>query len=195
MVFLKDKVFISASAPASNPNTDPAIVSAELEGLFVEVKPVMAGNATATDIPTGKKVTLNLQDPDSFTLTPEGDLLLDSQDDAEVIIVHHPGQKSQKVFHLALTSGGMPAKIDDTVFTRTGEGFILVSDLDANTVYAIHRAAWHGHVAYSAGIANAVGLVGKLDLETGNLTPVVTGLKNPRGMAFVRNQEEEDDDR
>jgi hypothetical protein len=39
-----------------------------------------------------------------------------------------------------------------------------------------------------------LGLVGKLDLETGNLTPVVTGLKNPRGMAFVRNQEEEDDD-
>jgi hypothetical protein len=87
--------------------------------------------------------------------------------------------------------------IDDTVFTHSGEGFILVSDLNADTVYAIHRAAWPGDAAYSAGIANnglGLGLVGKLDLETGNLTPVVTGLKNPRGMAFVRNQEEEDDD-
>jgi hypothetical protein len=193
MVFLKDKVFFSASNPAHDPNTDPAIVSAELDGLFVEVKPVMAGNAIATDIPTGKNVSLNLQDPDSLTLTPDGDLLLDSQADQEIVIVHHPGQMSQKAFHLGVTSGGTPAEIDDTVFSRSGEGFILVSDLDANIVYAIHRAIWPGGVAYSA--ANVLGLVGKLDLETGNLTPVVTGLKNPRGMAFVRNQEEEGEDR
>jgi hypothetical protein len=193
IVFVKDKVFISASNPMKDPNTDPAIVSAELDGLFVEVKPVLAGNAIATDIPTGHKDTLNLQDPDSLTLTPDGDLLLDSQADQEIVIVHHPGQMSQKAFHLGVTSGGTPAEIDDTVFSRSGEGFILVSDLDANIVYAIHRAIWPGGVAYSA--ANVLGLVGKLDLETGNLTPVVTGLKNPRGMAFVRNQEEEGEDR
>jgi hypothetical protein len=190
LVFVRDKVFISASAPASNPNTGPAIVSAEVEGGFVEVNPVLPGNATAFDIPTGKKLTLNLQDPDSLTLTPEGDLLLDSQDDAELIIVHHPGQESQRVFHLALTSDGVPAKVDDTVFTREGEGFILVSDLDANTVYAIDRTFWLGRAAYSA--SNSLGLVGRLDLETGNLKPVVTGLKNPRGMAFVRSPEDDD---
>jgi hypothetical protein len=126
-----------------------------------------------------------------LTLTPDGDLLLDSQDDAELVIVHHPGRGSQRVFHLGLTSDGVPAKIDDTVFTRSGEGFILVSDLDANTVYAIDRAFWLGRSAYSA--SNSLGLVGRLDLETGNLKPVVTGLKNPRGMAFVRIQEEDDD--
>jgi hypothetical protein len=37
-----------------------------------------------------------------------------------------------------------------------------------------------------------LGLVGRLDLETGNLKPVVTGLKNPRGMAFVRSPEDDD---
>jgi hypothetical protein len=87
-------------------------------------------------------------------------------------------------------SDGVPAKVDDTVFTHSGEGFILVADLDANTVYAIDRAFWPDRSPYSA--SNSLGLVGKLDLETGNLKPVVTGLKNPRGMAFVGNQEEDD---
>jgi hypothetical protein len=191
IAFLKDQVFISASAPGKDPNTDPAIVSAEVDGGFVEVHPVLLGNATAVDIPTGKKVTLNLQDPDSLTLTPNGDLLLDSQCDGELIIVHHPAQESQRVFHLSLMSDGVPAKVDDTVFTHSGEGFILVSDLNANIVYAIDRAFWPDHGAYSA--SNTLGLVGRLDLETGNPKPVVTGLQNPRGMAFVGKQDEQED--
>jgi hypothetical protein len=124
--------------------------------------------------------------------TPDGDILLDGQDDKELVIVHHPGGDSQRVLHLGLTSGGAPAIVDDTVFTHSGEGFILVSDLDANTVYAIHRAFWLGGIAYSA--ANVLGLVGRLDLDTGHLSPVVTGFKNPRGMAFVRNEPDNNDD-
>jgi hypothetical protein len=193
IAFLKDQVFISASNPGKDPNTDPAIVSAEVDGAFVDVHPVVFGNATAVDIPTGKTGTLNLQDPDSLTLTPNGDLLLDSQCDGELIIVHHPAQKSQSVFHLSLTSDGVTGKvvIDDTVFTHSGEGFILVSDLNANTVYAIDRALWPDRAAYSA--SNSLGIVGRLDLETGNVKPVVTGLQNPRGLAFVGKQDEQED--
>jgi hypothetical protein len=50
---------------------------------------------------------------------------------------------------------------------------------DANTVYAIDRAFWLGRAAHST--SNSLGLVGRLDLETGNLTPVMTDLKNPPG--------------
>src|SRR3984893_8917495 len=61
LVFRDCKVFISASNPANNPNTGPAIVSATLEGNFVEVKPVLAGQASAIDIPTDAIIKLNLQ--------------------------------------------------------------------------------------------------------------------------------------
>jgi hypothetical protein len=52
LVFRDCKVFISASNPANNPNKGPAIVRATLDGNFVDVKPVLAGNAEALDIPT-----------------------------------------------------------------------------------------------------------------------------------------------
>jgi hypothetical protein len=52
VVFRGCRVFISASNPANNPNTGPAIVSATLESGFVKVKPVVAGNASAIDVTT-----------------------------------------------------------------------------------------------------------------------------------------------
>ena len=70
IVFSGCKVFISASNPANNPNTGPAIVSARLDGNLVDVKPMLAGDAGAIDIPTDAPVKLNLQDPDSMTLDP-----------------------------------------------------------------------------------------------------------------------------
>jgi hypothetical protein len=72
IVFRGCKAYISASNPANNPNTEPAIVSGTLEGHTVEVKPVLLGNASAIDIPIDTAIQLNLQDPDSMTLDPEG---------------------------------------------------------------------------------------------------------------------------
>jgi len=81
IVFGGCKAYISASNPANNPKVGPAIVSAKLEGSTVEVTPVLLGNASAMDIPTDATVQLNLQDPDSMTLDPEGNIVLDSQGD------------------------------------------------------------------------------------------------------------------
>ena len=72
--------------------------------------------AGATDIPTDTPVTLNLQDPDSMMFDPFGDLVLDSQADGELIIVHHPGAFDQSVYHLALTLNGASVQIDDTIY-------------------------------------------------------------------------------
>lgn len=193
IVFRNGEVFLSASNPSSDPNTAPAIVRAELSGGTVVVSPVFAGNATATDLLTEMPVTLNLQDPDSMTTDPAGDLLLDSQDDSELVIVRHPGAKNQSAVRVPISSPFGVTKVDDTVFATSSDGFLLVSDLDAGIVYAIHRHSFTPGTAYSA--ANVPGFVGRLDLEFGQLTPIVTGLRNPRGMAFVATRDDDDDSR
>jgi hypothetical protein len=181
MSFIGDDVYISCSNPSNNPNTKQAIVKATLVGDRVAVTPVLLGNAIATDITSGHPIQLNLQDPDSMTTDPEGDLILDSQADAELIFVHHPGFTDQGVFHLALTSGHTSAQIDDTVLAYSSQGVILVSDRDGETVYSITAPFFGPSEAYSAGPT----FVGRLNTHTGLLTPVVTGMVSPHGMTFI----------
>ena len=190
MVFLKHKLYLSCSNPANNPNAEPAIVKAKVDGL-IEVEPVLAANASAITVPTGVKTTLNLQDPDSMTLTPEGDLFLDSQGDSEVILVRHPDSDDQAVLQIPLSSPFGTPQIDDTIFTPSSKGFYLVADTPANTVYIISKTAFASGVVYSAGVGApdsagvSEGFVGKLDLDSGYITPVVTGFQSPHGMAFI----------
>jgi hypothetical protein len=147
MVFRGCKVYISASNPANNPNTGPAIVSAHLDGGMVEVTPVLAGDATATDITTDASVTLNLQDPDSMTLDPLGNIVLDSQAHQHLIIVSSPGSSKQTVLRLPLSylASGTPKPIetDDTTFVTSSEGFILIADKKLNTVYKLSKKPSH----------------------------------------------------
>jgi hypothetical protein len=190
MVFLKHKFYISCSNPANNPNTRSAIVEAKV-GSLITTKEVLAGNASAITVPTGSATPLNLQDPDSMTTTPEGDVLLDSQGDSEVILVRHPNSDDQTVLQIPLTSPYGAPQIDDTFFTPSRKGFYLLSDTPANTVYIISKEAFASGVAYSAGLGApdssgaSVGFVGRLDLDSGYITPVATGFQSPHGLLFV----------
>jgi len=184
-------VFISASNPLNNPNVSPAIVRGHLnQDGTVSVSPVLLGNATATDVTTGGSVTLNLQDPDSMIFDPSGNLVLDSQADSELIIVHDPGSADdhQSVFRLGLANTS--EQVDDTVFATSSHGLILVSDRDANAqtgiVYAITNPKFAPEAAYTAALTS----VGKLDFHTGVITPVVTGMVSPHGMAFIGRERE-----
>jgi sugar lactone lactonase YvrE len=194
LVFRGCKVYISASNPANNPNTGPAIVSATLDGSFVDVKPVLAGDASAIDIPTDATVKLNLQDPDSMTLDNQGNLVLDSQGDQELIIVSDPGASKQRVLHLPLSyqtaSGPMPVEVDDTAFVTSGEGFILFADKHLNTVFTLKKKAFAVGAAYTA--ADGGPFVGTVDMTTGVITPVVTGLSGPGGLVFVDTADKRD---
>jgi hypothetical protein len=181
IAFRGSDVFLSASNPLSSPNTAPAIVKAQLSGSTVVVTPVLSGTATATDIPTNTPTALNLQDPDSMIFDPLGDLVLDSQADSELIIVHHVGFADQTTYHLPITQGGNPVQIDDTVFATASHGVILVSDRDGETVYAISRNIFSPNAAYSATPTS----VAALNLDTGVLTDVVSGMVSPHGMAFI----------
>lgn len=187
LVFSGCKVFVSASNPANNPNTGPGIVSITLSGNMVNIKPVLAGEASAIDLTTDATVQLNLQDPDSMTLNPLGDIVLDSQGDQELIIVSNPATSNQRVLRLPLSyltpAGPASVETDDTAFVTSTQGFILFADKGLNSVYKISRNAFSPGTAFTA--ADGGPFVGTLDFTTGVITPIVTGLGNPGGMMFV----------
>lgn len=194
IAFRNGKVYLSASNPARNPNTEPAIVEARLEGNQVVVTSVLVGNSVAKNVVTGAQARLNLQDPDSMTTSPGGDLLLDSQGDSELILVSRPGP-GQTVLQIPLSSPYGQPQVDDTLFTPNVDGFILVSDTPANTTYKISKKVFVPGVAYSAGVAGttaAPGFVGHLDLAFGQLTPIVSGMQSPHGLAFVKTGDADD---
>ena len=187
LVFTGCKVFVSASNPANNPNSGPAIVSVTLSGNMVNIKSVLAGEASAIDIPTDSTVQLNLQDPDSMTLDPLGNIVLDSQGDQQLIIVSNAATPNQRVLRLPLSyltsAGPVAVETDDTAFVTSTQGFILFADKALNTVYKISRNAFSPGTAFTA--ADGGPFVGTVDFTTGVVTPIVTGLTNPGGMMFV----------
>jgi hypothetical protein len=52
-----------------------------------------------------------------------------------------------------------------------------------NTVFRLNKKAFAPGAAYTA--ADGGPFVGTIDLTTGFITPIVTGLKNPGGLVFV----------
>lgn len=187
MVFRGCDVFISASNPANNPNTGPAIVKVRLHGDMAEVSPVLAATANAIDITTGMSSQLNLQDPDSMTVDPFGDIVLDSQADQQLIIVTNPGTAEQQAIKVPLSfqsNGSLQAvETDDTNFATSSQGFILFADKDLNTVFVLRKSVFAPGEAYTA--ADGGPFVGTVDLSSGVITPVVTGLGDPGGLVFV----------
>ncbi len=183
VAFTGGKSFVSASNPANDPNTAPAIVGATLSGSQVQVTGVLAGNAAATNVATGKATTLNLQDPDSLTVGPNGQLVLTSQADSELVFVSNPGAAGQSVSVLPLT-----AQVDDTAFASGGQQTLLFADKNANAIYALTGDFTAGG-AYSAAAAPDAGggspSISSLDLATGTLTPIVPGLGSPGGEVFL----------
>jgi hypothetical protein len=172
-------------------------VKAHLEDNRVEVEPVLMGNANAIDIPTDASVQLNLQDPDSMTLDVLGNVVLDSQADQELIIVTNPGSTNQSALRLPLsymTSTGLASvETDDTAFVTSSEGFILFADKKLNTVYKLKKRAFAPGAAYTA--ADGGPFVGTVDMTSGVVTPVVTGLGNPGGLMFVDSSDHDSDNR
>jgi len=196
MVVKDGKVYITAS----NPNTPggvnifPALVRASLSGNSVVLETVLNGNDNATDIPTGNTVALNLMDPDSMTIDPRGNIVLDDQADSELVFIRHPMTNQQTAGVLSITSsatgpGGATITLDDTAFAPNPKAFLLVTDVGTTTVVgAIYRIdsgvfGFEPGTAYSA--SDTLGLVGTLNLDNGFVTPIVTGFGSARGLLFV----------
>ena len=193
------EVFVTAS----NPNTDsagvnefPALVRMRLDGDSVNIEPVLNGNAQATDIPTGTPTTLNLTDPDSLTVDPRGNIVLNSQADSELVFIRNPLSQNKTVARLSVSTAAGPTTVDDTAFPATARDFMLVSDVAAGVVYRIDSPllGFEPGVAYSS--SDTQGFVAVLNLDTGVLTTIGTGFQSTRGMIFVSPAAEgENDDR
>ncbi len=190
--FLGEDTFISASNPALNTsgiNTSPAIIRVTRSGGAYVAESLLQGDAPAVNVLTGQPVTLNLTDPDSMIVTPEGDLLLDDQGDAQLILVHMMNGKAERVLQIPLAGG---VQVDDTAYATASAGELFVSDTGANTVYRVKSSMFHQNRPYSVSTGVPAtsttpaipAYVGHLDLQTGMLTPIVNGLVNPHGMVF-----------
>jgi len=202
MVVKNGEVFMTASNPtldAVGNNPFPALVRVSLSGSSVLVEPVLDGDATATDISTGTPVKLNLTDPDSLTIDPRGNIVLDSQADSELVFIKHPFTQEQKVGVLKLSSsvtGPMNATItvDDTAFAPNPKAFLLLTDVGAGVIYRIDSEpfGFEPGTAYSA--SDTLGLLGTLNLDNGVVTPIITGFGSARGLIFVSPDGDNDGD-
>jgi hypothetical protein len=95
-------------------------------------KPDSLGAPKIADMVTGKIETLNLTVPDSITLAPNGDLVMASQDDGELIYIHKTSASESQggVLHLL-----HDVKVDDTAFIGAEKGFLLVADTAAEVIW------------------------------------------------------------
>jgi hypothetical protein len=188
MVVVDGQVLMTASNPnldAAGQNNFPALVRASLSGNMVDVEPLLLGNAGATDISSGATVPLNLTDPDSMSVDPRGNVVLDSQADAELIFIRHPLGTSPQVGRISITTAAGPTTVDDTAFAPDVRSFMLVTDLAGDAIYRIESLpfGFEPGTAYSA--SDTAGLLGTLNLDSGVLTPVITGFASARGILFV----------
>jgi hypothetical protein len=181
-------VFLSCSNPSGPPFTNQAI--AQIVGKpakVTKIAPVIDGNATAYNVVTGETETLAVSDSDSMTLDPAGELVLDSQGDDELIVVRSPAASNPNLV-IPLTMNGVATEVNDTIFvastwgTSATTGTFFITDTAANAIYMLTKPYFPSNEVYT--VADAVGDIGLLDMNTGNITPVVTGLQHPNGLAF-----------
>lgn len=195
MIVQNGQVYITASNPtlSAGMNPNPALVRARLSGDSVILDTILNGNSSAVDIPTGSMVTLTLTDPDSLTVDQRGNIVMDSQADGELIFIRNAGTSQQFVGRLPLSAPGItidpsigPFTVDDTNFASSPEAYMLVTDIDGDTIYRIDspQLEFEPGVAYTA--SDSYGIVGTLDLDTGVVSPIVTGLMSGRGLIFVQ---------
>ena len=190
-------VIVRISGPLQTTNTP---VKATLPGAPQTVWNVVTNSAETTDA---------IGDPDSMTLDPAGEFVLDNRSDDSLYIVRDP-KAQHPVLRVPLTLGGTAVEVNDTIFTTSATngvsstaGTIFITDTSANAIYMLTKPYFPANEVYTA--ANVANVVGVVDLNTGVVTPVATGFKGVHGLAFSpwrvtvartdrANQSEEGDD-
>jgi hypothetical protein len=193
----RNDVFIVASSQTST--SAPVIV--QLSGKPKEtgtvVTATLAGAPTSVwNVVTNKaETTAQIGDPDSMTLDPAGELVLDnrktSPTDAfgDSLYIVRNSSAAKPVLRVPLTLSGTPVEVNDTIFTTSATtdesstaGVIYITDTTANQIYSLTKPYFPANEVYTA--ANTVGDVGLVDLNTDIVTPVVKGFTGLHGLAF-----------
>ena len=169
-------VIVRISGPLRTTNTR---VKATLPGAPQTVWNVVTNSAETTDM---------IGDPDSMTLDPAGELVLDNRSDDSLYIVRDP-KAQHPVLRVPLTLGGSPVEVNDTIFitsqtngVSSTAGTIFITETNANAIYMLTKPYFPANEVYTA--ANVANVVGLVDLNTGVVTPVDTGFQGVHGLAF-----------
>jgi hypothetical protein len=166
-------------------NTSPVLYAITLnsDGATFHATPALMSSTLANLLPGNTPVTLNMTDADSSAIDPNGDLVIDSQQDSELVFVKDVGTGSQSVNVLPLTLYGNPWPVDDIRWSpSSGNSFMLLSDNQQLFVYRIDAAGgFPPKQAYSAG----QGTVLQTNATTGVMVPIYVGMKTPHGLVFV----------
>lgn len=174
----------NGSTAINGVNTSPVLyaVSTNADGKTFHAAPVLASSTPTTLLPANTAVTLNMTDPDSMAIMPNGDLMIDSQGDSELVFVSGLGTPAQATSVLPLTLYGNPWPVDDTKWAPAGSSFMLLSDNGAGFIYKITATnGFTAGTAYSAG----QGTLLVTDMTTGIMKPIYVGMKTPHGILFV----------
>jgi hypothetical protein len=184
LAFVGGITYIACSNPtldASGNNVFPAIDKVTVSGSTATLTPVLMGNAKATDAVAKAPTTLNLTDPDSLTTDTHGNLVLVSQADSAIITIANPGAASQTV-----TKTPIGNQEDDTVWATANSGRLFIADGTKNAIYTVNWSGPKGTVFTEApNDSGVVGFVGTIDMTTGFITPIITGMGKPTGLIFV----------
>jgi hypothetical protein len=183
-------VFVVTSSQIDT--TTPAIVriSGPLRATGTQVTPTLPGAPVSVwNVVTNEEETTDMVgDPDSMTLDPAGELVLDNRSDKSLYIVRNP-KAQNPVLRVPLTLGGAPVEVNDTIFTTSQTngvsstaGTIFITDTTANVIYLLTKPYFPSNEIYTA--ANVVNKVGLVDLNTGVVTPIATGFQGVHGLAF-----------
>jgi hypothetical protein len=175
----------SGATLAYGVNTSPVLYAITLnsDGATFHATPALMSSTLANLLPGNTPVTLNMTDADSSAINPNGDLVIDSQQDSELVFVKDVGTGSQSVNVLPLTLYGNPWPVDDIRWSpSSGNSFMLLSDNQQLFVYRIDAAGGFPPTqAYSAG----QGTVLQTNATTGAMVPIYVGMKTPHGLVFV----------
>lgn len=190
------KILISASNPQNA--TGPAVFQAVIprDGSVATLTSYFDDDSTATDAITGKQVTLHLTDPDSNAVVPRraspygGGFVLNSQGDSELIFAADQGDSAPSLTVLNLNAGSASSQapqVDDVRWASSPHGTLLATDGQANKVYAITGSFGRGAVltAIPNDSPSLGGNIGTIDLASGTVTPIVTGLQAPKGLLYL----------
>jgi hypothetical protein len=175
--------------------TKPAIVriSGKPEKNDTDLIQILPGNPPLVwNVVTNEAETTDqVGDPDSMTLDPAGELVLDNRSDDSLYIVRAK-TVTNPVLRVPLTLAGTSVEVNDTIFTTSATtgvastaGAIFITDTKANAIYILTKPYFPANEVYTA--ANLVNDVGLLDLNSGIVTPVVTGFQGVHGLAFSPN--------
>ena len=184
-----EDVFIVTSSQTDI--TKPVIVqiSGSLKKTGTQLTATLSGSpASVLNVVTNATETTDqIGDPDSMTIDPAGELVLDNRSDDSLYIVRSPAS-TNLVLRVPLTLAGKPVEVNDTIFTTSTfgvsstTGAIFITDTSANAIYILTKPYFPPNEVYTAAnVANDVGLV---DLNTGLVTSVVTGFAGVHGLAF-----------